>query len=229
MLDPEHTDEALDHAVLVGHSMGGLISKTLISSSGDRIWNTFAKRGFDEVIQEPILRERLAAAVFFEPSPMVSRVIYIGTPHRGSVLAHRAVGRLGSMLIKQPNELKRSHQELLLRNPNTFSDEFTRRIPTSIDLLDPDSELLSTIGRLPLEQRVQQHSIIGYGRWMPGSGDSDGVVPVTSARQPGVVDEKFVIEEHSKLTQNEEVIQQVIAILKQHCDFMQPKRTGRAQ
>ena len=60
------------------------------------------------------------------------------------------------------------------------------------------------------------HSIIGRGRWMPGNGDSDGVVPVTSAQLPGTVSEAFVIEKHAKLTDNPTVIEEVLAILRSH-------------
>ena len=37
-LDPEDRDAANKRIVVLGHSMGGVISHTLVSSSGDRVW-----------------------------------------------------------------------------------------------------------------------------------------------------------------------------------------------
>jgi pimeloyl-ACP methyl ester carboxylesterase len=224
-LDPDATDTALHNVVLVGHSMGGLISKTQISRSGDRVWNSLSNRSFDEIAIDSRYRNSLHDAAFFEPSPSVSRVVYIGTPHRGSAIAQRAIGRLSSLLIQEPTELQSAHRKLIQDNPDVFSNEFSKRIPTSIDLLEPDSPLLSAIASLPVEPHVHTHTILGRGRWMPGSGDSDGVVPVSSARQLTAESEKHVEEKHSNLTKDPSTIQELLSILHVHYEnacSMQP-------
>jgi pimeloyl-ACP methyl ester carboxylesterase len=212
-MDPDATDSVLEQVVLVGHSMGGLISKILVAESGDQLWDSLSNRQFADVLMEPESREKLAEVVFFKPSPLVSRVVFIGTPHRGSALAQRAIGRVGALLVKEKREAKEQHDRLIRDNPGTFSREFARRVPSSIDLLDPDSPLLQAIESLPIESRVRIHSIIGYGRWMFGNGDSDGVVPVTSAWHFGSSSQKFVDEKHSKLPQDSAVIDEVFSIL----------------
>jgi hypothetical protein len=46
-LDPNHADAALDRMVLVGHSMGGLLSKMMVQDSGPTLWNAaFRRRKF---------------------------------------------------------------------------------------------------------------------------------------------------------------------------------------
>jgi len=215
-LDPSASDEALNQVVLVGHSMGGLICKMQIAQSEDILWNAISERGFENVRIEPKVREKLSKAFFFESSLSISRVIFVGTPHRGSVLAQRAVGRLGSLLIEQPAEQKQAHRQLTKDNPFVFSSEFTKRIPTSIDLLEPSSPLLAALDRLPLEPRVQLHSVIGHGRWMPGNGDSDGVVPATSARQSNAVSEQWVTEKHTDLPRDPAMIDELLSILQTH-------------
>jgi hypothetical protein len=40
--------------------------------------------------------------------------------------------------------------------------------------------------QLPVNPNVRLHSVIGHGYPMLSAGDSDGVVPVSSARHPGV-------------------------------------------
>ena len=214
--DPEEADGALNQTVLVGHSMGGLISKVQIAESGFHVWDALSHWDFDQVSMAPDIRSKFADAVFFNPSPMVSRVIFIGTPHRGSALAQRTIGRVSSLLIEEPEEQKASHARLVAENPGAFSNEFSRRFPTSVDLLEPDSRLLRAIDCLSIPAHVQIHSIVGYGRWMPGDGDSDGVVPVTSAIHGRSVSDTRVIEKHSKLTENQQVIDQVLSILREH-------------
>lgn len=215
-LDPEESDEALQEIVLVGHSMGGLISKMQITESGTHLWDALSNRRFEDVAMDSRTRKQLRAIAFFKPSPLVSRVVFIGTPHRGSALAQRMLGRVGSVLIKESDESKSVHDKLIRDNPGVFSSEFSRRIPTSIDMLEPNSQLLSAVNNLPIRPGVQMHSIIGRGRWMPGNGDSDGVVPVTSAQLPGTVSEAFVFEKHTKLTGNPKVIEEVLAALRIH-------------
>jgi hypothetical protein len=214
--DPQETDEALNHVVLVGHSMGGLISKMQISESGTALWNSISRQRFEQVVMSPNTRKKLSEAVFFTPSPMVSRVVFIGTPHRGSALAQRAIGRVGSLLIKEATDLKSEHDRLIADNPGVFSDEFSRRVPTSIDMLEPKSDLLQAIHCLPINTRVRIDSIVGNGRWMPGNGDSDGVVPVTSAKHERSTSVVMVNQKHAKLTEDPAVIQQVMRILREH-------------
>ncbi|MCY2986016.1 MAG: hypothetical protein NTY15_20495 [Planctomycetota bacterium] len=216
-VDPNDTDDALKQIVLVGHSMGGLISKLQVSNSEDKLWNAISNRRFEDVSMPPRFRERLAESAFFESTSRVNRVVYIGTPHRGSALANRAVGRIGSLLIEQQEEVKLAHRKLLDANPDTFSYEFTRRIPNSLDLLEPDSPLLCAINGLPITSQVHTHSIIGSGRWMLGNGDSDGVVPVSSAIQVTADSEKYVSEKHVDLTRDPSTIDEVLRILREHC------------
>jgi triacylglycerol esterase/lipase EstA (alpha/beta hydrolase family) len=215
-VDPSGTDCALDQVILVGHSMGGLISKMQIAESGNQVWSSMAKCEFNRVVMLPAVRERLSNMVFFTPSPMVARVVFIGTPHRGSALAQRAVGRIGALLVEEPEELKVQHDRLVQDNPGVFSQEFTRRVPTSIDLLNPDSRLLQAIDGLAIDRSVRIHSIVGTGRWMLGSGDSDGVVPVSSATFAQADSECLIPGKHAKLTENEAVISEVLAVLRLH-------------
>jgi hypothetical protein len=105
---------------------------------------------------------------------------------------------------------------LVRDNPDDFSDELTRRFPTSIDLLEPSSPLLNAAAKLPYRPGVALHTVVGEGRYTVGSGPSDGVVPVNSARLAGSSSEKFVESSHSSLPRNEQVIVEVLRILAEH-------------
>jgi pimeloyl-ACP methyl ester carboxylesterase len=215
-IDPHATDPALFRTVLVGHSMGGLISKLQVTYSGNALWRSVSSCPLDRIVTKSSTRAALADSFYFDPSAMVSRVVFAGTPHRGSPWASGPIGHLGELLVSQPSSMKEAHRQLIRDNPRVFSREFTRRIPTSIDLLEPESPLLNAIDRLPFASYVQLHSIIGRGHWMVGAGDSDNVVPVASARQSGVVTERFIKARHIELPMDVASIQELFCILRRH-------------
>ena len=214
--DPSQADPALNKTLLVGHSMGGLISKMQVVQTDDKLWRSISKIPFESTRMSPANRQLLSSSLFYEPSPMASRVVFIGTPHHGSAVASRAIGRLGSILVSPSDEITALRKQLIDANPGAFSQEFQRRIPTSIDLLKPDSEMLNAVRRMNVAENVELHSIIGRGRWQIGSGDSDGVVPVTSARHPYASSEKYVEAPHSGLTHDPAMIDELIAIMRLH-------------
>ena len=122
------------------------------------------------------------------------------------------------------------HQQLIRDNPGVFSREFTRRIPTSIDLLKPNSPLLHAMDTLPINDRVPFHTIFGNGYWMLAAGDSDKVVPVTSALKPGAISQKPVHAKHTKLNRNPTSVDELFCILRTHLEqgeavFLQPDET----
>ena len=50
MYDPDGRDPAFDQMVLLGHSMGGILSRTVAVSSGDQFWRLYSDRPFDEIL-----------------------------------------------------------------------------------------------------------------------------------------------------------------------------------
>ena len=214
-VDPRGEDPALSHIVLIGHSMGGLVSKLQVTYSDTMIWDRYSNRPFVAIQGEPQHLDQLWRLFFFGPQPFVKRVVFIGTPHQGAAMASRVAGRFASGLVRQPADRQEIHRRLVAANPGAFGVEFQRRIPTSVDLLEPDSPLLSTMSRLHVAADVRIHSIIGLrqGRW---GAPSDGVVPVTSARHPGAVSEYYIDARHGQLAKHSETLAEVSRILAQH-------------
>ena len=209
-------DVALGNTVLVGHSMGGLVSKLQVTCSGNAIWDSLSNRPFEAIATVPTTKAQLARLAYFDPSPMVSRVIYVGTPHRGSPWARRSIGRIAGSLVEEPSSMQAEHSQLVRDNPDAFYPEFYRRIPTSVDLMRPDSRLLYAIDHLPVAGHVKEHSVIGSFRLMLGAGDSDGVVPVASARRRNAVSEKVVRAKHTEIHKVEDGIEELVRILRLH-------------
>jgi pimeloyl-ACP methyl ester carboxylesterase len=195
--DPARCDPHLSQMVLIGHSMGGLLSKMQVTYSGNEIWSASVTQPFETIITDPTTRADLAAAFFFQPSPDIRRVIYIATPHLGSVEATRCIGRLSSALVEERPEWIARHDQLVRDKPCAFREELKRGVPTSVDLLEPDSFILQATNRLPYGPGVALHSVIGDDRWSLGQGRSDGVVPVSSARISGVQSELVIDAKHT--------------------------------
>jgi hypothetical protein len=202
--------------VLIGHSMGGLVSKLQVTHSGDMLWQAAATRPFNTIATDQATRNDLAAAFFFSPSPDIKRVIYIATPHRGSSDASRCVGRISSALVQERPEWVVRHEQLVRDNPGAFRKELERRVPTSVDLLEPNSQILQATDRLPYGGCVALNTILGDDRWTPWQGSSDGVVPVTSSRLGGGQTELVVDDRHSHVQRNAESVREVTCILTQH-------------
>ncbi len=196
--------------------MGGLVAKMQVTYSGDTLWRSVSNRPLESLVTDPITRARLAEAFYFDPSPWVSRVVFVGTPHQGSPWAERSLASLGSSLVEEPSQMKARHDQLLRDNPGVFSCEFTRRTPTSIDLLRTDSPLLHAMNCLPFSPRVVLHSVIGSYRPMIGAGPSDTVVPVSSARHPNTESEKLVRAKHAAIHKSQAGIDELLRILRLH-------------
>ena len=144
-VDPERRHAALDQTVLVGHSMGGLVSKLQTVDSGNQFWNTLSERPFSEVEADTEVRQGLARTFFFDPNPSIRRVITIATPHRGSEFANDTTRWVGRKLIKIPSMILQGRHQLIARNPGFFRANAPLDITTSIDSLVPDSPLLPVL------------------------------------------------------------------------------------
>src|SRR5262249_32973900 len=136
-LDPGNTDRAFDQLVLVGHSMGGLISRLMTINSGDSFWRQVSDRPFEEVHLEPETARELQRTMFFERVPGVRRVIFVATPHHGSGLSPSPLGRLAGELIRLPSNLMKVAKDL-----DQTKDLRLKTIPTSVEELDPSSPIL---------------------------------------------------------------------------------------
>lgn len=212
--DPEHNDPALSEMVLVGHSMGGLVSKLQVTSSGEEIWNSIANRPIDEIDLTENQRELINRLFHFEPLPFVKRVVFIGSPHQGSPFATSWAGRIGSQLVIQPKDRIAMLKAVMKQNPGLFDGQLTKHLPTSVDLLRPDNAILTAAYELPVNPAVQLHTIIGNGKPLKDGTPADGVVPVASAQHPGTVSERLIDTIHTELTHHPETTEELLRILR---------------
>ncbi|MGE4503564.1 MAG: esterase/lipase family protein [Thiomicrospira sp.] len=198
--DPQGIYPASQDMVLIGHSMGGVLSRLLVSTSPPSQWQRL-------VAHYHLSGERLVRAeqhfedlVVFEPTPQVSRAIFISAPHRGTPIAAGQFARWLAGLVKLPGVLISRTTELmsLLANPDGEVAMPIKRSLNSIDNLSEDNPFLRMTVALPISPRVTYHTIMGVDNssgYLEETGD--GVVPYSSAHLSGAASEKLIAGGHS--------------------------------
>ncbi|GAC1340037.1 MAG: hypothetical protein NVSMB14_06010 [Isosphaeraceae bacterium] len=205
--------------VLLGHSMGGVLSHLTAVSSGNNFWALNSDQPFRRIVGPAEVLEEIKQYTFFEPLPFVSRVVFLATPHRGSEYSRRAVGRIGSSLISEPDHYHMLLTRLIKDNPDAFDRRRFRHLPTSIESLEPESPgkatVLSAILNMKPNPNVTFRSIIGSNRPGPASETTDGVVPYVSSHLAGVASELVVRSDHG-VQKDAAAILEVRRILLEH-------------
>ncbi len=219
---------APDDMVLVGHSMGGLVSKLLTVDSGDDFWRLVSDRPLDELEASDEARQALARVFHFERQPCVSRVVFLGTPHRGSKLSPSLPARVARRFIRLPKNVLGVMRDVVAANPDSLHGLHPDRAPTSLDLLAPGAPALEVLAERPPPPGVHYHSVIGVAppspfvwaaKWLAGAGrceEGDGVVPYGSARLDDADSELVVPAEHMEVHHHPQAVQEVRRILLEH-------------
>ena len=204
--------------VLIGHSMGGMLSNMQVRSSGESFTNLLFDRPLDEIEgMSDAQRTSLEELLIYEANPDVSRAIYVASPHRGSRLATGALGRFGTKLIKFPMKLLTVEPLPEIEGITESGRELLKNRPDSISALHPDSPLPKAILKQPVRKGVTIHSVIGRHKpKQPLLESSDGVVPYTSAHLDVASSEKVVHATHTTITGNQAAIEEVRRILYLH-------------
>ncbi len=195
-VDPEQQNQKLDELVVVGHSMGGLITSLMLREGGLKLWSQFSDVEPDDLVLEPEARKILDEVVFYPPRKDIGRAIFVSTPHRGSDLAVNGFADFFAGLIRLPsNALSRDRGQIIGAMRSDMRSLFVAPA-NSIRFLKAESPLLLSILNLPMAKPVPYHSIMGDR----GRGDtpesSDGVVEYWSSRLDGAKSEKIVPSGH---------------------------------
>ena len=212
--NPRGTSREMNNIVMVGHSMGGLITRfnnstkpwTLMKGVFELSPETFEgmtlenwKKGMAPLHYDEQTLERLQNNFIFSPPQGVTRIVYMATPHRGSTFADNWIGRLGQRLIDLPSDMLEEvtriatlSRGMFLLNPLQLKDELT-----SIRQLSPNSSLVKYMSELRGSPNVPVHSIIGDRGRNATPNSSDGVVKYHSSHLDWSASEKIVPSGHS--------------------------------
>src|SRR3984893_4707886 len=185
-LDPKDRDAATKRIVVLGHSMGGVISHTLVSPSQDRVWASVFRVPPAQLKGDPEAVRELVHVLYFRRNPRVARVVFMAAPPRGSAVADSFVGMLGNLLTRVPPLPEGGLSQLARANPNAMRPEaaafFEGGRFSAVRTLSPRSTALIAVSELPIE--VPYHSVMGQLHPGPKERGSDGVVPYWSSHLP---------------------------------------------
>ncbi|MEH6415835.1 esterase/lipase family protein [Pseudomonas sp. CGJS7] len=201
--DPQGDDIASHDAVLVGHSMGGVIGRLLLSDSGEKVIDASLAQldpaAAQRLREDPAVR----ALTVFQPMPQFGRAVFLASPQRGAVVTDGWPLRMVRKLIRLPFDVLRETAELIQRN-EVSTEELERigfrkgRPPTGPDDLSPNSLFMRSTRDLPIEAGLPYHVIVAQrDPKVPLAQSSDGVVPYPSAHLDGALSEKVITSGHS--------------------------------
>ena len=180
--------------VLVGHSMGGMLTHDQVVTVTETMWDKSLGQAAESVFRENSRDSLIVRTAVFRANPRIKRVVFICTPHRGSDLASNGIGKIGISLITLPSRLATVMLDSLTSADLAQITGSSKRLPNSITGLKPSSPALPVINSAPIG--VPYHSIIGDR----GKGDcpncSDGVVAYWSSHLDGAQSECIVPGPH---------------------------------
>ncbi len=231
VIDTEHKDPALDEMVLVGHSMGGLISRLQVMNSENNFWNLISDAPFEEVKLNECTKDELRKWFFFDANPSIRRVITIATPFNGSEAANDVTKWLAARAISLPGKFSSVIEDFLSTQDSLIKDHTLLNIETSIDSLAPDCPFLKAMDKCYISRNVALNNINGRlnkgdRRWyLPNNGD--GVVNWYSSHRTDVESEKTVSAIHMVIHAHPAVILETHRILVEHLYQMQVEHKAK--
>jgi pimeloyl-ACP methyl ester carboxylesterase len=199
--------------VLIGHSMGGMICRLMITDAGDKIWRDFFATPPAKTPLARDTRKLLEESLVFNHRPDVQRAVFISTPHRGSKFASGWIGRIGAALVRTPRlftSIYASTKPLLVSDPAART---LKRMPNSVDTLEPNDRFVQAVNKLPITRGIPYHSIMGDRGRGDTPNSSDGIVPYWSSHLDGAESELIVNSDHGA-QYNPQAIAEVSRILK---------------
>ena len=215
----------LDHAekrypsrkkmIVIGHSMGGCISRLLITDTERRVWDqlfTVPPERMDVTAEH---KHILTESTIFNHRPEIGRVIFISSPHRGSDFASNWMGRIGAALVQAPATLANLGRDEARYDRHVAGDLHLKRYPDSIDTLAPNNHFVVAINKVPIKSGIPYHTIAGDRGRGDAPKSSDGIVPYWSSHLPEARSEKIVPSHHSA-HQHPQTVEEVHRILKLH-------------
>lgn len=222
-LDPWNESQALHNMVLIGHSMGGLVSALQTIESGDNFWRMVSDKPFDELQGDRRSLDELRKLFFFSANPSIKRVITIGTPHQGSSYANSTTQWLGRKLFQVPDLLETESEKIVRENSEAIRNAEFFATKTSIDSLSPKSDFFETMKTAQRPAWVHFHNIVGHvedtswvSRALGQDEAGDGVVSLASATSIDVQSEIEVNAEHADIHRHPLTILEVRRVMLEH-------------
>jgi pimeloyl-ACP methyl ester carboxylesterase len=200
--------------VLVGHSMGGLVSRMQATTLTRESWNVIGKEKAEKFFSKVKEGDLIDRATTFEANPKVARMVFICTPHRGSEMALGSLGELGRRLIALPVDLTSAVSNSVGSSLAVATGQ-PGRMPNSVTGLAPTNPALKVLDSEPMT--APYHTILGDRGKGDGPNSSDGVVKYWSSHLKAAESEKVVPGPHGSC-ELPETLEELRRILRLHLE-----------
>lgn len=211
-------DPADKDAVLIGHSMGGIISRLLVSNAdiSQSALSMMSPYQQAKLKKHPIVSERLK----IQPITNFDRAVFMSSPNRGTDFADLWFTRAARKIIKLPGAFLGAVTDTITNQDIDAKDILTRidkgLIQNGPSDLSHKSKFMALTEDINPPKGFVFHSIIGN---KTNSKDpdvmTDGIVPYKSAHLDGATSEVIIKGGHS-IQKTPEAVLELKRILRQH-------------
>ncbi|MEC7118693.1 MAG: alpha/beta fold hydrolase, partial [Pseudomonadota bacterium] len=219
-VDPAQQHHASHHSVLIGHSMGSVIGRMLVSPTdlSDTALTQFNPQERQKLLNVPEVRHYFTLS----PLPQVQRAVFISAPFRGTDYADRWFTRALREIIRLPLSFVEAIDDAVARA--RIDDQLLQRI-TEAGLLDfqngaselsRQSRFMQITAPVSIRHGLPYHSIMGQIDPNTRREDaSDGIVPYQSSHLAGAASETLIQGGHS-IQSTPEAVLELRRILRLH-------------
>ena len=168
-LDPQGKDPAMQRTVVVSHSMGGLLAKTLAVEPRDAFWDAVFTRPLSSLNATPAEHATLLEAFYWKPRGEVDRLIFCSVPFRGSNVASSWIGRITGAIVAPSPQFQDFFRQLETNNPGMLQpgyESLTQGKVSSLTALAPHQRSMEILDQLPLTPGTAAHIITGSMDWV---------------------------------------------------------------
>ncbi len=213
--DPDGQNEKLDQMVVVGHSMGGLMSYLLTVESDDKLWTALSKLPVEKIRGDAEVQQQIRRVFFFEADNAVDRIVTIASPFNGSGYANRFTQWLSGSIISLPNTTSRLSQLIFKQNNQSMWDRIIAP-RTSLDSLNKNSAIIKLVNQTSTPEVVNDHNVVGISSGTSINDWTDGVVRLRRASRADPDSQIRVKASHGEVHRHPQTIAEVRRILHEH-------------
>jgi hypothetical protein len=229
IFDPKKNNPYFNKMIVVSHSMGGLLAKTLVVDSGEKLVKDLFKMPIEDMDITQEQKKFLSDILIFKPLPFVTEIIFMATPHRGTSIVEWGIVRFANSFITLPKRMlvriSSFNKNLLAKIGVLDEDDLAAKL-TGVSSLDPNSKTLASMVEMRII--VPYHSIIGDTKEAGRIGGSDGLVEYNSSHLNGATSELIIKSEHN-VQKTADGIKEVRRILLEHLKTAPPIATTNSR
>lgn len=163
-LDPQQDDPAMQRTVVIAHSMGGLLAKSLAVDPQEAFWNPIFTLPLSKMNLTPEERAMMKEAFYWKPRRHVDRIVFCSVPFAGSTWAASWVGSFGKLFVARSHGFTDFFDEIEKKNPGMWQPDFntpSSGTVNSVMSLKPKQRSMEIFRQLPLLPGTAGHVIKG--------------------------------------------------------------------